>query len=182
MKPLILFALIVTNFALGWWLISSKTIPQDSIKTNDPSSRQIKSSELEKIPNLKLQKFNGEEVALVNFIGRPLVINAWATWCPPCKQELLDFATLQDEFKNQIVIIAINRAESKEIAKKFTDELGVMDKLTFLLDPSDSFFQAVGGFGMPATIFVDSNGNVRSQLRGRIKIDTFRERIKLLLN
>jgi len=110
-----------------------------------------------------------------------LVINSWAAWCPFCAKELRDFADIQQEFKDQVVIIAVDRTESLGVAKKFTDKLGVTDRLIFLLDPNDSFYQAIGGFAMPETIFVDSKGNITEHKRGPMNQVEIRQKVQKLL-
>lgn len=131
---------------------------------------------------LDFKNYNGDTIKLVDFLGRPLVINTWASWCTFCKRELLDFATVQREFGDKIVIIAVNRSETKETAKKYSDELGVTDDLIFLLDPTDSFYQSIGGFSMPETIFIDKNGNIIEHKRGIIDIQEMRQKIQKIIS
>ena len=114
----------------------------------------------DEIFKLQFQDYGNNSTSLSKYRGKPLVVNSWAAWCPFCKKELVDFATAQKEFKNRVVIIAIDRAESLAIAKKYSDELGVTNELIFLLDPSDSFYKSIGDFSMPETIFIDSNGAI----------------------
>ena len=94
---------------------------------------------------------------------------------------MVDFAAAQKEFGDDVAIIAIDRAESRKTAKKYTDELGVTN-LIFLLDPSDSFYQSIGGFSMPETIFVDRDGNIAERKRGPMEIKEIREKIQKLLS
>jgi len=161
--------LIVVGF--GWLAISSRNTPEES-------TRQTQS---EKATDFALQDYDGKTMRFTDFAGRPLVINSWAAWCPFCRKELGDFAATQKEFGDDMVIIAIDRAESRETAKKYTDELGVTNGLIFLLDPSDSFYQSIGGFSMPETIFVDKNGNIVERKRGPMKINEIRQKIQKLL-
>lgn len=128
-----------------------------------------------------MKDYNGKTVSLADFSGKPLVINSWAAWCPFCRDELPDFSQAQKEFTDKVVIIAIDRAESLETAKKYSDELGVTNELIFLLDPKDSFYQSIGGFSMPETIFVDKEENIRDHKRGPMDIDEIREKIEALL-
>ncbi|MBI3955700.1 TlpA family protein disulfide reductase [Candidatus Gottesmanbacteria bacterium] len=135
----------------------------------------------DKAPDFALQDYNGKTVKLADFQGRPLVINSWAAWCPFCRKELVDFALIQKEFGDRVVIIAIDRAESLETAKKYSDELGVTNSLVFLLDPSDSFYQSIGGFSMPETIFVDKSGRLVDHKRGPMEIDEMRNRMSKIM-
>lgn len=131
--------------------------------------------------DLQLQDYNRNIIPLANFKGKPLVVNSWAAWCPFCRKELVDFATAQRKFGDQVTIIAIDRAESLETAKKYSDELGVTNNLVLLLDPSDSFYQSIGGFSMPETIFVDKNGKIVDHKRGPMDINEIRQKIEKLI-
>lgn len=146
---------------------------------------QIKNSEkkevFEKTPNFNLKDYNGRTITFFDLSGKPLIINSWATWCPFCNKELKDFAAVQKEFGDKIVIIAINRSESLGAAKKFSDEFGLTDDLMFFLDPNDSFYRSMGGFSMPETIFVDRNGFIQFHKRGPMEIEEIRQRINNLL-
>lgn len=131
--------------------------------------------------SLSFKKYAGENIALSSFRGKPLIINTWATWCPFCVKELKDFAALQSEFGDQVTIIAIDRSESLGQAKGYTDDVGVTDKLIFLLDPTDSFYRTIGGFSMPETIFVNSNGETVIHKRGPMELDEMREKVNQIL-
>ena len=135
---------------------------------------------LYELPNLSFTNYNGAEVSFSDFSGKPLVINAWATWCPFCVNELSDFVKLQKEF-DDIVVIAINRRESPSTAKEFTDSIGISDDIIFLMNPNDSFYQQIGGFAMPETIFVNADGGVVIQKRGFMTLEEMSEKTQELL-
>jgi thiol-disulfide isomerase/thioredoxin len=118
------------------------------------------------IADLTLKNYNEQDTPLHDFLGKPLVLNSWASWCSFCKKELPDFAQVQEIFLNEVIFIAINRGESKKVAKQYSDNLGVSNRMIMLLDPSDSFYQALGGFAMPETIFVNKDGTINFYKRG----------------
>lgn len=157
---------------IGWLVISNQNAPEKS-------STQVQS---EKVPDFALQNYDGKTVRLADFSGKPLVINAWAAWCPFCRKELVDFVTVQKEFGDKVIIVAIDRSETLDIAKKYTDELGVTSDMVFLLDPYDSFYQSIGGFSMPETIFVDKDVRIVDHKRGPMDVQEMRERIQKILN
>lgn len=157
---------------VGWLVISNQNAPEESNHQAQP----------ERAPGFALQNYNGKTMRLADFAGRPLVINAWAAWCPFCVKELPALAAVQKEFVDKVVIIAINRQESLSTAKGYTDQHGLSNDLIFLLDPSDSFYQSIGGFSMPETIFVDKNGNIADHKRGPMDAQEMRERIRKTLN
>lgn len=131
----------------------------------------------DKAPEFTLKDYNGNDISFSDFQGKITVVNSWAVWCPFCVKELPEFARLQEEFGDEIVVIAIDRAESLEKVKGFTDPLGVTDKFVFLLDPRDSFYKSIGGFAMPETIFVDAEGFIRIHKRGPMSLKEMREKV-----
>ncbi|MEX1027083.1 MAG: TlpA disulfide reductase family protein [Candidatus Paceibacterota bacterium] len=132
-------------------------------------------SDFDVFASVSLVDYEGDTVSLEEFRGEPLVINSWAVWCPFCTEELPAFAELQKEFEGEVTVIAIDRQESREKAKGFTDELGITDDMLFLLDSSDSFYKSIGGFSMPETIFVNSDGEIVVHKRGPMELDEMRE-------
>jgi thiol-disulfide isomerase/thioredoxin len=131
--------------------------------------------------DLSFEDYTGTVVSLSDFAGRPLVINAWAAWCPFCRKELPDFAAAQQEFGDAVVIIAINRAEPREVAKKYSDELEITGTIILLLDPLDVFYQTINGFSMPETVFINKDGIIKIHKRGFMDITEIREKINTIL-
>lgn len=129
-------------------------------------------------PDFSLKDFEGREVKLSDFRGKPVLANVWASWCPYCREELQDFVKLQEEFGDKIIIIAINRGEVFDTAKIYSDKLGVTGKIILLLDPEDSFYKSIQGFSMPETIFVDKDGFIRYHKRGQITSEEMRRRVQ----
>lgn len=164
---------ILVTGAIGWLVFSSSS--------NHEEMRIGRGTQSERAPGFSLQDYSGKTISFVDFAGKPMVINSWAAWCPFCRKELVDFATAKKEFGDDVVIVAIDRAESLETAKKYTDELGVTNNMVFLLDPSDSFYQSIGGFSMPETIFVNKNGNIAEHKRGPMDIKEIKQKIQKLI-
>jgi len=134
-------------------------------------------SDLEHLTNILLLDDQGSETSLGDFAGRALVVNSWAVWCPFCKKELPDLVQLQADFP-EIVVIAIDRAETIEKTRAYTDELGISDRMTFFLDERDDFYQTIGGFSMPETIFIDASGDIVYHKRGPMTLEDMRAAVE----
>lgn len=178
----IIIIIVVAVAIVGWLAISRIGQSPITPSTGNTTAPTRQETQLEKAPNFNLQDYSGKTINLADFAGKPLVINSWAAWCPFCRKELPDFATVQKEFGDQVVIIAINRQENLATAKGYTDAQGTSSGLIFLLDSSDSFYQSIGGFSMPETIFVDKNGNITEHKRGPMEINEIRQKIQKLIS
>ena len=175
MSSKIIIPIIVGLAVIGGGIFFLQSSSSNSVAENkSPSERDL-------VPDLTFKDYNGNNVSLRDFQGKPIVVNLGAVWCPFCLDELPEFAEVQKEFGEEIIIIAIDRVESLSLAKEYSDDLGVTDDLIFLLDPNDSFYRAINGFSMPETIFVDRDGVIRDHKRGPMKADEIRQRVQAIL-
>jgi len=110
--------------------------------------------------NFSLESLSGnEEISLENFKGKPVVVNFWATWCGPCKQEMPLFEKTWREYKDRgVVFIGIDIMDDKHSAVEFIEKLGI--SYTNLYDPSGGTSSAYGVVALPATLFIDKNGYI----------------------
>lgn len=117
----------------------------------------------------------GTPVSLREFEGKVRVVNAWASWCPFCLEELQAFETLAQEYASEdVVVIAINRKETKEKAQRYLDRIGSFEHMVFVLDPDDTFYKGMQGYAMPETVFYDEEGNVVAHKRGVMDLEEMR--------
>jgi thiol-disulfide isomerase/thioredoxin len=155
-------------------------VVDDSI-VSENVEKESKVETFGQIPDLVLEDFDGEEVSLRSFVGTPMVINSWATWCPFCKTELPEFAQVQREFGDQVKFIAIDRSETLSVQKEYTDGMGITNDILFLIDLKDSFYRSVGGFSMPETLFVNRGGEIVVHKRGPLTLEQTRELVKQII-
>lgn len=99
-----------------------------------------------------------EPLDLDVYEGRPLVVNFWASWCDPCIAEMPDLQQVAEERADEVTVLGINVQDAPSSAAGFVDDLGITYDLA--RDPDASYFQSVGGFGMPTTLLVDADGQI----------------------
>ncbi|MEX0934004.1 MAG: TlpA disulfide reductase family protein [Candidatus Paceibacterota bacterium] len=182
MKNLSITIIIVIVFLGGvfFFSLSDKSTTPENSTNNDTSARQEKSA-FSVFADISLEDYEGASISLGAFEGKPLVINSWAVWCPFCREELPAFSQLQKEFGDELIVIAIDRQESREKAQGYTDGLGITDDMLFLLDARDSFYKRLGGFSMPETIFVNSEGEIVVHKRGPMNLAEMREHTQKII-
>jgi len=175
----LLLGLLVSGYLVGGR--DEEGMMAEEARTEDKDGSEVVANREIAVPELVLSDYEGDMVDLRTLVGRPLVINAWATWCPFCVDELPDFVVVKKEFGDQINWVAINRGELESTAQSYTDEIGISRELVFLLDPSDSFYQAIGGFSMPETLFIRADGTLSWHKRGPMGLEEIRQRVREMM-
>jgi cytochrome c-type biogenesis protein len=126
----------------------------------------------------------GSRLDMHQLRGRPVVVNFWATWCVPCRQELPLFAAAARAHAPQgLTIVPVDYEESPDVVSRFWRELGL--DLTAYLDPDGIAARAFGvglqETGLPVTVLVDRDGVVRSVLPGEVDPVAFAARLDGIL-
>ncbi|MBD9456718.1 TlpA family protein disulfide reductase [Pseudomonas sp. PDM05] len=110
------------------------------------------------LPDIALRNANGETVQLADYKGGPLVINLWATWCPPCRREMPVLERAQRQ-RPDVTFLFVNQAESMQSVSTFLATQGLtLDNMLF--DASGRLGQAVGSMALPTTLFYQADGRL----------------------
>lgn len=130
-------------------------------------------------PDFTLNTTSGQAVTLSDLRGQPVVINFWATWCPPCRAEIPHFEAAATRFDGQVIILGVNQAESLITVNPFVREFGMTYPVP--LDENNTVSQLYGVSALPTTLFVDSHGVVREVFPGTMTQAVLEDRISQLL-
>ena len=121
------------------------------------------------ISSLVFEDFLGNEVNLINYHGKLIIINFWATWCAPCKEEMpsLDKLYKDDNFKN-LVVFAVNMEQPNTTkSKKFFTDLNIQ-KLEIFFDRNLNFVKEFKLRGVPTTVLINKKGEEFARIIGSI--------------
>ena len=121
----------------------------------------------EPLPALTFQTMDGREASLANYAGKVIVLNLWATWCAPCREEMPSLDRLQTRFADRdlvVLALSVDRAGPERV-QQFLDEIGVK-QLHVYRDPKAAATRAVRVPGLPATLLVDRRGNEVGRVLG----------------
>lgn len=134
-------------------------------------------------PDFTVLDANGKKIRLSDNFGKPIVINFWATWCPPCKRELPDFDKLCMEYGDKVVFMMVNltdgRRDTVDGTKNFVSKNGYTFPVYF--DTEYNGADAYNVSSIPQTTFIDANGNVYTTRIGAMNETVIRSYINALL-
>jgi peroxiredoxin len=135
----------------------------------------------EPAPNFALTDIYGKEYRLADFRGSYVVLNVWATWCPPCQYEIPDIIEFARDHAGDVAVLSISVDEPGTDVAAFAEEYGI--NYPVLLDDGEAADSYMGANpGIPQTYFVDGEGVVRGHIYGAAERDLFEERLERLVS
>ena len=125
-------------------------------------------------PDFTVYDADGNEVKLSDFKGKPVIVNFWASWCPPCKAELPYFEAAYQQYGDKIEFLMVDLAdggtETQESGARYIAESGYTFPVYF--DLSGSASNAYQLYSIPQTVAVDANGNITFSQIGSLPENT----------
>lgn len=133
-------------------------------------------------PEWQFKTLDGKTIRSSDFKGKVVILDFWATWCPPCREEIPGFIALQQEYqkKGLVVIGASEDQDGPDIVKKFMKEIGINYTVVMADDKTVKTFGEIEA--LPTTFIIDRNGQIVNQHVGAADKEEFEKEIKPLLN
>lgn len=119
-----------------------------------------------RLPEITLRNAAGETVRLEDYKGGPVVINLWATWCPPCRREMPVLENAQQQ-RPDLTFLFVNQAESMQSVSTYLETQG-LSLSNVLFDGSGRLGQAVGSMALPTTLFYSNEGRLLGSHLGEL--------------
>lgn len=132
------------------------------------------------LPDLPLATLHADSIPLRSYIGKPLVVNLWATWCPPCRREMPVLARAQAGHPD-VAFLLINQGEDAQVVRAFLEHQGLQFSHV-LLDPHSQVMRAMGARALPTTLFFDAQGRMVDSHMGEITAARLADIVKQRLN
>ncbi|MFC7513696.1 prolipoprotein diacylglyceryl transferase family protein [Herbaspirillum sp. GCM10030257] len=130
------------------------------------------------IPEIVLPDLAGDRVSLRSLVGKPVVINLWASWCGPCRREM---PVLQEAQKmhNDVVFVFANQGESSKVVRAYIDSESLRLE-NVLLDREGTIAKHAGSAGLPTTLFFDRHGKLVDTRVGELSRASLEQRLTQL--
>jgi len=118
-------------------------------------------------PDFRLESLDGRQVSLADYAGQVVLLNFWATWCPPCKEEIPAIERAYVAHRGEgFMVLGINEGEALEIVQTFASELGITYPV--LIDKRGNVAAQYRRRGLPLTLIVDRNGVIQVRHEGYV--------------
>jgi peroxiredoxin len=123
-----------------------------------------------------VKRLDGGSDALDRYRGSVVVMNLWATWCPPCREEMPALQQFYTENKAKgVVVLGVDQGESAAAAGSFARAHGVT--FPILLDADQQYGRSYAAIGLPTTVIVDRSGHVVRGIDGQLSLAQMREAV-----
>ena len=149
-----IFSLSILALAAGWVWFSRPGVSQASAEISAPQQGFI-------APVFTLNTFTGQSVALTGLKGKVVLVNFWASWCPPCRAEMQAIQNAYADYQGQgLVVLAVNTSYQDDLARaaQFARDEGLTFPL--LSDPDGSISRLYRVQAMPTSFFIDRQGKI----------------------
>lgn len=158
-KILLVFAIIILVGGAFFFLNSEEEL---AVEVGTEAGMQA--------PAFTLLNLNNKEVSLADYRGQKVFLNFWATWCPPCREEMPDLQKLHEEYDDEIAVLTVNIGESKPTAVNFMMENKL--NLPVLLDQDKSTAQDFLVRAIPTTYILDEKGVIIEKTFGGLSYNS----------
>jgi cytochrome c biogenesis protein CcmG/thiol:disulfide interchange protein DsbE len=130
-------------------------------------------------PQFTLTDITGHPISLSNYRGKVVILDFWASWCPPCRREIPDFISLQKQYASQgLQIIGIGLDQPNNVVA-FVQQYGINYPVAVGDDAISNLYGGVSG--IPTTFIIDKEGNISNRFEGFTERIVFEQEIKKLL-
>jgi peroxiredoxin len=131
-------------------------------------------------PELTLFDLDGKQVSLSDFTGQVILLNNWATWCPPCREEMPEINAYYEKYKDEgFQVVAVEAGQPEDEVRAFVESQGL--EFIVLLDPENQSLITFQHSSLPNSFVIDRRGHLRLAWLGAINLPTLERYITPLL-
>jgi thiol-disulfide isomerase/thioredoxin len=134
-----------------------------------------KSFSSDKVLNFQFKTIDNKILDLSQFSGKVIIVDFWATWCPPCTKEIPHFIELQEKYKNEVQFIGLNVGEKESEIKEFIKSMGINYIIGYSNENIEKSFGGISG--LPTTFIIGKDGKIKAKAIGYRSKEWFEKQI-----
>lgn len=174
-------AVVLIGGSVVYRILSSQSLAPGISVTNEAGTVSGE-TELSEAPDFTVTDIDGATVNLSDFKGTPVVLNFWASWCPPCKSEMPDFEKVYGELGKDVTFLMVNvtdgNRETTESAKDFIEENNYSFPVYFDTEQDAATVYSVRS--IPTSYFINEDGQLVTGAQGAISEELLRKGISMI--
>ncbi|MCA1031288.1 redoxin domain-containing protein [Bacillus timonensis] len=166
----IIYILGIVALIIYFSVTQGSASEQDSIEVSKAQS-EIGIREGDKAPDFLLKTLDGKDMKLSDFAGKKVILNFFATWCPPCKEEVPHMQEFYSKKDGNVEILAVNLATAERSSKaiyQFVEDFNIT--FPVVLDQRGDVGNTYQAHAIPTTYIIDSNGIIRKRMIGPMDV------------
>ena len=156
--------------------------PTTESDTEKPTQESETTSPVVLAPDFTVYDLEGNPVHLLSYLGKPIVLNFWASWCGPCKMEMPDFQKAYEELDGNVQFLMVNMTdgsrETVETAISFIESQGYTFPVLFDSDMDAAI--TYNAYSLPTTYFISAEGQVIARASGAISAELLQQGIDMI--
>ena len=177
----VLYEKLVLSFAPQTMVVTEEAGNVSPAQGSSSQEDQIEAPTIQ-APNVTLLDASGKEVQLQSLVGKPIILNFWASWCPPCKQEMPDFEAAYKKYGSDIQFMMVNMTdggrETIATAEKYIASQGYSFPVYF--DTKQEAAIEYGVSAIPTTYFINAQGHIIAYAAGAITAQHLEQGISMM--
>ncbi len=188
-KKILIIAVVFVLLLAGAFLLYNKlsgSVAPDQLAAEDEAQNQDEESDGQqakvKAPDFVVYDKDGNKVGLSDYLGKPVVLNFWASWCGPCASEMPDFEEAYKERGDKIQFLMINLTdgyqETMESATEYIQEQGFTFPVFY--DTESNAANTYATYSIPMTFFIDSEGYMVARATGALDGATLKKGLDMI--
>lgn len=188
-KKILIIAVVFVLLLAGAFLLYNKlsgSVSPDQLAAEDEAQNQDEESDRQqakvKAPDFVVYDKDGNKVGLSDYLGKPVVLNFWASWCGPCASEMPDFEEAYKERGDEIQFLMVNLTdgyqETMESATEYIQEQGFTFPVFY--DTESNAANTYATYSIPMTFFIDSEGYMVARATGALDSATLKKGLDMI--